>query len=80
MRTKFIYLCVALTLLVGAIGVFYPGFLWAFVIIIPIILLGIKDMIQTKHSLIRNFPVVGRMRWWAEWMRPKIYQYFIKNY
>ena len=79
MRTKFIYLCVALTLLVGAIGVFYPAFLWVFVIIIPIILLGIKDMIQTKHSLIRNFPVVGRMRWWAEWMRPKIYQYFIES-
>jgi glutamate synthase domain-containing protein 2 len=79
MRKTFIYLCIALTLCVGTMSVFYPAFLWAFVIIIPISLLGIKDMMQTKHSLISNFPVVGRMRWWAEWMRPKIYQYFIES-
>jgi glutamate synthase domain-containing protein 2 len=34
---------------------------------------------QTHHSIMRNFPVIGRMRWVAEWLRPKMYQYFVES-
>ncbi len=27
----------------------------------------------------RNYPLLGRMRWVAEWLRPKVYQYFIES-
>jgi hypothetical protein len=36
-------------------------------------------MAQKHHTLMRNFPLLGRMRWVAEWLRPKVYQYFIES-
>ncbi len=63
---------VALSLLIS------PFFWWAFVIVGPIVLLGCYDMLQKKSAIVRNFPVVGRTRFAAEWMRPKVYQYFVE--
>jgi glutamate synthase domain-containing protein 2 len=36
-------------------------------------------MYQTKQTLRRNFPLFGRMRYFMEFLRPKIYQYFIES-
>jgi glutamate synthase domain-containing protein 2 len=52
---------------------------WLLVVFVPLIIIGFADMIQTKQTIRRNFPLIGRMRYWAEWMRPKIYQYFIES-
>lgn len=41
--------------------------------------MGILDMMQIKHSIMRVFPVVGRLRYWMEDIRPKIYQYFVES-
>jgi glutamate synthase domain-containing protein 2 len=79
MKKIFINLSVFFFLLVGVIGLFWPPFFWAYLVVIPVIIVGIRDMMQTKQTLKRNFPVVGRMRWWAEWMRPKVYQYFVES-
>jgi hypothetical protein len=35
-------------------------------------------MLQKKHAIVRNFPVVGRLRYLSEWLRPKVFQYFIE--
>ncbi len=64
---------------IAVLGYFSHKALWAYVFVLPIVLIGVMDMLQTKQSLKHNFPVVGRMRWWAEWMRPKVYQYFIES-
>lgn len=39
----------------------------------------IHDILQTKHTLIRNFPLIGRLRWVFEHKRSKIQQYFIEH-
>ena len=39
----------------------------------------IHDVIQTKHSLLRNYPLIGRIRWVFEHERSKIQQYFIED-
>ena len=39
----------------------------------------IHDVIQTKHSLLRNYPLIGRLRWVFEHERSKIQQYFIED-
>lgn len=39
----------------------------------------IKDITQTKHTLLRNFPLIGRLRWVFEHERSKIQQYFIED-
>lgn len=41
--------------------------------------MGYYDMYQTKHSIMRIYPVFGRLRFFMEEMRPKIYQYFIES-
>jgi len=39
----------------------------------------IRDMTQTKHTLLRNYPLIGRLRWVFEHERSKIQQYFIEH-
>ncbi|MFK5949005.1 MAG: FMN-binding glutamate synthase family protein [Methylococcales bacterium] len=45
----------------------------------PLILLGLFDTVQTKHTLWRNYPIFGHIRWLMEEMRPMIQQYFIES-
>ncbi len=45
----------------------------------PFIVMGISDMIQTRQSLKRNFPLLGRLRYVFEDLRPKIQQYFVES-
>ncbi len=42
-------------------------------------LIAINDSLQTKHSLLRAFPLVARLRWLFEEERDKIQQYFIED-
>ena len=55
-----------------------PG-LWSIIILAPYILIGLYDITQTNHAILRNFPVFGWGRYLMEALRPKIYQYFIES-
>jgi hypothetical protein len=79
MRALFIRVCIVVALITGIVSFLWHPALWSLVVTGPLCLLGIIDMIQPSHSIKRNYPIVGRMRYWAEWMRPKIYQYFIES-
>ena len=80
MRNQFLIGVSLLLLLTGTTAYFYPPILWVFLgLIMPIILLGCYDMIQTKHTVWRNFPVIGHTRWLMEEIRPMIQQYFIES-
>ena len=41
-------------------------------------LLGVRDLAQTHHSIQRNYPVIGHIRWFAELVRPEIRQYLVE--
>ncbi|MFN0182211.1 MAG: FMN-binding glutamate synthase family protein [Aquabacterium sp.] len=43
------------------------------------LLLGVRDMLQTRHAVLRNYPVIGHLRFLFEWVRPEIRQYFIES-
>lgn len=55
---------------------FWPNIHILLFFIIPIILLGIYD-IRSKHNVLRNYPVIGHLRYMFEFIRPEIQQYFI---
>ncbi|MDT5086575.1 MAG: hypothetical protein QOJ61_3618 [Mycobacterium sp.] len=40
---------------------------------------GIYDLVQRKHSVLRNYPVLGHMRFALEALRPELQQYFIER-
>jgi glutamate synthase domain-containing protein 2 len=41
-------------------------------------LLGIHDLFQTRHSILRNYPLAARIRFLLEKVRPEIRQYFLE--
>ena len=42
-------------------------------------LLGWRDYAQTRHAVLRNYPVLGHMRFLLEFIRPEIRQYFVEG-
>ncbi|MFN8102497.1 MAG: FMN-binding glutamate synthase family protein [Mycobacterium sp.] len=53
-----------------------------FVIAVPVALLagvGAWDLLQTRHSILRAFPVIGHGRFLMETIRPETQQYFIES-
>jgi glutamate synthase domain-containing protein 2 len=79
MRSFVLLLLVGLLIVSAVLAVFVSsGFWWALAIVVPFAIWGFYDSIQTKHSITRNFPILGHGRYWAEWLRPKLYQYFIE--
>jgi len=41
-------------------------------------LLGLRDKMQTSHSVLRNYPIIGHMRYIIEAIRPEIRQYLME--
>lgn len=50
---------------------------WFIGFMIPLVILWIYDLMQKKHTILRNFPVLGHVRFFLEFLRPEIQQYFI---
>ncbi len=79
MRILFLFGVVVTNGIVLAGGLYYTDILLGLILTVPLSLVGIYDMVQTKHTIMRNFPLLGRLRWWAEALRPKVYQYFVES-
>ena len=41
--------------------------------------LGVWDLVQPRHSILRNYPVIGHMRYLLESIRPELHQYYIES-
>ena len=79
MRNQFIAFSIVSVLLVTVVYFIWPPIIWALIILVPILVQGYYDIFQTKHTLRKNFPVLGIGRYLMEDLRPKIYQYFIES-
>ncbi len=42
-------------------------------------LIGLRDSLQRRHSILRNYPLIGHLRFLFEYVRPEIRQYFIES-
>lgn len=42
-------------------------------------LLGLYDLLQNQHSILKNYPIMGHFRFLFEEFRPEIRQYFIES-
>jgi len=79
MRKLFIVSAIILLAVLVAWSIVWKPAVWSLVIFVPFFILGIYDMLQTKHTITRNFPVFGHLRFVMEDLRPKVYQYFIES-
>lgn len=42
-------------------------------------IIGLYDVFQRKHTILRNFPLLGHMRYLLEMIGPEIHQYFVED-
>jgi glutamate synthase domain-containing protein 2 len=62
-----------------AAAMVFPPILWLFLILVPVIVVGIWDVSQKRSSLRRNYPILAHGRYLFESIRPEIQQYFVEN-
>lgn len=79
MRLFFIIVSVATLALTAAFSTLYPQVIFSLVITGPVILLGLYDITQSRHAILRNFPIIGHFRYVFEIIRPEINQYFVES-
>jgi len=79
-RTKVLWAVIVLAVLVVLLAIiFSPWWLLAEIVLVPLVLLGIYDYFQPKHSILRNYPLAGRLRFLMEGMGPELHQYLVEN-
>ncbi|MEP6465105.1 MAG: FMN-binding glutamate synthase family protein [Parafilimonas sp.] len=52
---------------------------WFLIVSAPLLLVAIINVRQKSHAILRNFPLVGYLRYFLESIRPEIRQYFFES-
>lgn len=52
---------------------------WVLLFTLPLLLLAITNVRQKKHAILKNFPIIGYLRYFLESIRPEIRQYFFES-
>jgi glutamate synthase domain-containing protein 2 len=78
-------ICAVVTALLLGIGIFDHNPKVFDILLIPTIifggltLLGIRDLLQKNHAILRNYPIAAHMRFLLEEIRPEMRQYFFES-
>lgn len=79
-RIGLVVLALAAALAAGAAA--WGISLWWWFAAVPLALLGLLgawDLLQRRHSVLRNYPVLGHARFLLERIRPELQQYFVER-
>jgi glutamate synthase domain-containing protein 2 len=49
------------------------------VVLVPLVLVGLTDLVQSRHSILRNYPLIGHIRFMLEAVRPELRQYIVED-
>lgn len=52
---------------------------WWPVLFLALTLVGLYDLQQQHHAILRNYPIIGHLRFMLETIRPEIRQYFLES-
>jgi glutamate synthase domain-containing protein 2 len=84
-ETRFLALTIAVicTLVFSVLSWFWPNSAIAFdtlaLIAAAFVVLGVYDLFQTRHAILRNYPIAAHLRFLLEDVRPEIRQYFFEG-
>ena len=72
---------VALLVLFGALALsgVWPGARWPALACAVLLAIGIHDLVQTHHSVLRSYPVLGHVRYLLEDVGPELRQYIVES-
>lgn len=79
MRNQFLTWGIVIVLASWGITFLINADLWIPILLSLIYLWGLYDAFQTKHAILRNFPVLGNFRYFFEEISPEMQQYFIER-
>ncbi|MFT5697745.1 MAG: glutamate synthase domain-containing protein 2 [Desulforhopalus sp.] len=79
MQQGFMIVSAVSIVIVFIIGLIWSPFLWLLLPVLFLVTVGFYDMWQVKHTIWRNFPVIGRGRMLIEILRPPFQQYFVES-
>lgn len=78
-RQVFPVSAIAVVLALAAASRLWPTLNWGWLLVAPLVGLGVYDMLQKKHTILRLYPVIGHLRYLFESVRPEIQQYFVES-
>ena len=70
-----------------AVGALLSALVWVvtgsgglvLLVFLALVATGVHDVRQSRHSVLRNYPVIGHLRFFFEFIRPEMRQYFIEG-
>lgn len=77
-RIVFYLLSVLALLVVACLAPWHAGALYALIVVLPLIALGLYD-VRSHHNVLSNYPVIGHVRYVMEFISPEIRQYFLED-
>lgn len=75
--------CAVITVVLGLIA--FESFKAFEIVVIPLVLfggltlVGIRDLLQKRHAVLRNYPISAHLRFLLESIRPEMRQYFFES-
>jgi len=75
----FAIISIALLLIIAIWSAYWPPAAWLLVPVMSLIALGIHDLLQRRHTVLRIYPVIGHLRYLFESVRKEIQQYFVES-
>ncbi|MBC5991391.1 FMN-binding glutamate synthase family protein [Pontibacter cellulosilyticus] len=78
-RQTFVYVFATLYLLTLLFSIFERQTLWLLLAIIPLHLVYLSNIRQNRHTILRNYPLLGYLRYFFESIRPELRQYFFES-
>ncbi len=79
MKPLFELVLLASTIALAAAALVWPGAWWGFLLLGPVDLIVIYDLAQRRHTILRNYPLVGHLRYMLEDIHAQIRQYLIES-
>ncbi|MCP4383151.1 MAG: FMN-binding glutamate synthase family protein [Hyphomicrobiales bacterium] len=61
------------------VAFFWPRILWLLILWVPYTAVGLYDLFLSGKNVLRNYPVIGHLRYGLEFISPEIRQYFIET-
>jgi glutamate synthase domain-containing protein 2 len=78
-RYLFWLFCAVAALLSAFVWVAFDQWGWVTLLFALLVALGVRDSLQSRRAVLRNYPVIGHIRFLLEFIRPEIRQYFIES-
>ncbi len=80
MKEAIKFTTIALLIFAVGIGITVWPLPGCIVLVVLLVLIGFYDLFQKKHTILRNFPVIGHMRYLLEMIGPELRQYFVESH